>query len=61
VHTVAVARQDLRSKVFRSSAEGVGLLVFLHIKLAQAEVAQCDMSVIIEENVLRFQVSAPNG
>ena len=53
--------EDLRREVFRSSAERVGCVRVLHIELAQAEVAQSDMSVIVEENVLRFQVSASDG
>ena len=49
--------EDLRREVFRSSAERVGCVRVLHIELAQAEVAQGDVTGVVQQDVLRFEIA----
>lgn len=54
---VAVAGQQLGCEVLRRAAEGVGRLGCAHVKLAEAEVAQCNVARVVEENVLGLEVA----
>jgi len=57
--TIAIAAKNLRCKILWSSAEGVCLLIILHIELAKAEVTQGDVTGVVKKDILRFQV--PEG
>lgn len=56
--TVAVPVEDLRSKVLGCTTERVGHLRILHVELAQTEIAKCDMAGVVEQDVLRLQITA---
>lgn len=56
--TVSLAVQDFRGQILGSPAKGVRHIRILHVQLAQSEIAKCDMSGIIEKDVLRFQIAA---
>jgi hypothetical protein len=58
---VAVTGENFRSEVFGSATEGVGLFVLLHVELAQTEVAQSDVAIVVQEDVLRLQVTVTIG
>jgi len=53
---VALAQKQLWRQVLGGSTEGVGLLVETHVDLAEAEVAQGDVALIVQENVLGLEV-----
>ena len=55
--TVTLVVQDLRCKVFGSSAEGVGCIRIFHIQLAQTEVTQGDVSCVVEKDVLGLEIT----
>ena len=56
--TVTLATQDLRSEVFGCTAERVRLVRVLHVQLAETEVTQGDMTRVVKQDVLRFEVTA---
>lgn len=48
--------QNLRREVFRRPTERVGLVVRLHVELAQAKVAERDVPGEIQQDVLGFEI-----
>lgn len=54
---VALSMQKFGRKVFGCTAECVGLVFVLHVQLAETEVTKCDVTDVIDENVLRLQVA----
>ncbi len=52
--TVALSAQNLWCQILRGTTEGVGRIRVLHVELAQAEVAQGDMTGIVQKDVLRL-------
>ena len=46
--TVALAAKNFRGKVLWRAAERVRLVRVLHVELAQAEVAQCNVTGVVE-------------
>lgn len=58
---VAVSGENLGREVLGCAAEGVGLFVLFHVELTQAEIAQGNVTVVVEENVLRLQVTVDSG
>jgi len=54
---VTLTVKEFWCKVFRCTAEGVGLVLILHIQLAETEVAKCNVANIIDNNVLRLEIT----
>ena len=57
MRTVSLTTKDLRRKVLRGAAECVRLVRVLHVELAQAEVTQRDVTSIVKQDVLGFQIA----
>ena len=55
--TIATSIEDFRGQVLRRPAECIGGVVLLHIQLAKTEVAECDVSSVVEKNVFWLQIS----
>jgi hypothetical protein len=55
--TISVTIQDLWCKIFRCATERVRRVRVLHVELTQPEVAQCDVSGIIEKDVFWLQIA----
>ncbi|KAI6752008.1 hypothetical protein HG531_006704 [Fusarium graminearum] len=53
--------EGLRRQVLRSTAESVGSVLILHVKLAKTKVAQSDVTLVIEENVLGLEISVDHA
>ena len=60
-HTVALAAENFRRKVFWSSTERVRRVGVLHVELAQAEIAQSNVASVVQQDVLRFEVTVLFG
>ena len=55
--TVALAAKNFWGKVLWRAAERIRLVRVLHVELAQAKVTQRDVTSIVKQDVLRFQVA----
>ena len=55
--TVSLAAKNLRCQILRCPAEGVGLVRVLHVEFAETEVAQGDVTGVVEKDVLGFQIT----
>lgn len=53
--------QNLRSQVLRSSAEGVGHLIFFVDYLCEPEISQTDVAIFVHKNIFRFKVSVDDA
>ena len=54
---VAFSVQNLGSEVLGCTAEGVGLVGVFHVELAETEVAEGDVTSVVQEDILGFQVT----
>jgi len=54
---IAVAQQQLRGKVLGCTAEGVGAVLVLHVKLAKAEVAEGNVTLIVEQDIFWLEIA----
>ena len=54
---VVIVLEDLGCQVLGGSTEGLGCLPPLDVLLAEAEVCYLDMTVLVEEKVLKLQIS----
>ena len=59
VQCFVVSRPDdhLRGQVLWRTAEGVGLLTILLHDLGQAKVSQHDVTIVVQQNVLRLEIT----
>ena len=57
---MGVALDDLWSQVFRCATESGSGFTRVGEELGQAEISQLDVAILIDENILGFQVSVDN-
>jgi len=57
--TVSIAAKNFGSKILWSSAEGIRLLIILHVEFAKTEVAQRNMTGVVKKDIFGFQI--PEG
>jgi hypothetical protein len=55
--TISSTVENLGCKVLRGSAERVGHIVILHVKLAQTKVTEGDVARVIEKDVLGLEIT----
>lgn len=54
---VALSHKQLGRQVLGSTTEGVGAVFVLHVQLAETEIAQGDVALVVEQNVLGLQIT----
>ena len=59
--TVALATQNLGRQILWSATEGVRGIGVLHVELAKTEIAQCDVTSVVQQDVLWLQVTVEIG
>ncbi len=57
---VVLGEQQLWSEVFGCSAKCIGSILVFHLELAEAEVAESDVALVVEQNVLGLEISINN-
>lgn len=58
--TITLCIENFWCKILWRSTESIRPVAILHVELAETEVTQCDMSVIVKQDVFRLEVTIHN-